>query len=84
MVANNSSSYLDTYNRIILDTKRQRRDPITNTRNSISFESNANQAAKTIQEYLARSRRKAEKYLLVPGGVTKSRSPNDHTKTIGE
>lgn len=74
MSENTSQNYLETYNRIMMDGKMDR-SGLQKTRNSINFESNANDAAKTIQQYLERSRRKAEKYLPQKSGESTSPSP---------
>ena len=49
---NDYESYTNNYNKILVESKRQKRHPYTQTRNSINFDSAGNQAAEYLQKYL--------------------------------
>lgn len=58
-----SHDYIQSYQQILKETSDRKLEPWMKSRNSVSYESNGNHAAKSIQEYLVRSRRKAERWL---------------------
>lgn len=46
----NSDSYINDYNRILVETSHQKKEPLTRVRNSINYDSSANEAARNIQK----------------------------------
>jgi hypothetical protein len=84
MTHNHSSGYLDQYNRILVESQRERKDPLSKIRNSVNYDSNSNQAARSVQEYLSRSRRKQERKLPFARLEAKSTSPDMYNRNMGK
>jgi len=70
---NNSQTYINSYNEILNESKRRKLEPGIKLRKSINYESGGNNVASNIQQYLNKSRRKAE--MQLPQNYGKSHSP---------
>ncbi|CAI2361890.1 unnamed protein product [Moneuplotes crassus] len=70
-----NENYEDQYRKILTESKRQRKEPLNHPRKMRSYESNANNSAKTVQDYLQKTRKRAEKYVPLRGGHVNSTLP---------
>ena len=82
---NMSANYDDEYRKILNESKRQRKEPLGQPRKLKAFQSNANNSAQTVQDYLQKTRKRAEKYVPQRGGHVNSTMPvSSHTSKYGK